>query len=140
MAVANRASAIEGATIASEVFFCTAMAWKLFMMPQTVPKRPTKGEAVATMANAPRPFSMRALSRAMVASRWRSMRWISQAIWLSLVRPLARASRHSLSAPWSMRGSAWVGRSPASVATSSTSTSRPVDTAFRISGYFPRSI
>src|SRR5687767_1109711 len=53
MAVANRASAIEGATMAREVFFWMAMAWKEPMIPQTVPNRPTKGEAVATMARTP---------------------------------------------------------------------------------------
>src|SRR3954462_11261508 len=48
IAVANRASAIPGATTASEVFFEAAIDWKLDMMPQTVPNRPTKGPADPT--------------------------------------------------------------------------------------------
>jgi hypothetical protein len=43
MAVANSASAIDGATTASEVFFDIAMFWKACMMPQTVPNRPMNG-------------------------------------------------------------------------------------------------
>jgi hypothetical protein len=49
-AVANRASAMPGATTASEVFFEAAIDWKLFMMPQTVPSRPMKGAVEPTEA------------------------------------------------------------------------------------------
>ena len=59
MAVANSASAMPGATTASEVLLAPAMAVKLRMMPQTVPNRPTKGrdrtdrcEDVETVAQA----------------------------------------------------------------------------------------
>src|SRR5712691_8467730 len=45
IAVANSASAMPGATTASEVFFEAAIDWKLVMMPQTVPNRPMKGPA-----------------------------------------------------------------------------------------------
>ena len=119
MAVANSASAMEGATTARDVFFWMAIDWKAFMMPQTVPNSPIKGDAVATMASEPRPSSRRAFSRAMAASSTRSIRWIRKAAWPSVLRPLLRASRHSRSAPCSMRGKAFLGRSPAAVATSS---------------------
>ena len=127
MAVANRASAMAGATTVRLVFCWMAMAWKACMMPQTVPKRPMKGEAVATMASRGRPSSTRAVSRAITESITRSMRWISRAAWVSLVRPLARASRHSRRAACSMRGKAWRGRSPACWAMSSSD--RPEETS-----------
>jgi hypothetical protein len=38
------ASAIPGATTASEVFFEAPMAWKLFTIPQTVPNKPMNGD------------------------------------------------------------------------------------------------
>ena len=38
------------ATTARLVFLAAAIAWKLFMMPHTVPKRPTKGEVEPTVA------------------------------------------------------------------------------------------
>ncbi len=38
--MANSASAMPGATTASEVFFEAAMEVKAVMMPQTVPNRP----------------------------------------------------------------------------------------------------
>ena len=49
-AVANNASAMPGATTASDVFLLTAMAEKLFMIPQTVPNRPTNGAVEPTDA------------------------------------------------------------------------------------------
>src|SRR3981081_1743609 len=51
IAVANSASAMPGATTASEVFLEAAIDWKLDMMPQTVPNRPTKGPAEPTVAS-----------------------------------------------------------------------------------------
>src|SRR4029453_300234 len=51
IAVANSASAMPGATTASEVFFEAAIDWKLDMMPQTVPKRTTNGPAEPTGAH-----------------------------------------------------------------------------------------
>jgi len=41
---------MPGATTARLVFLAAAIAWKLFMMPQTVPKRPTKGDVEPTVA------------------------------------------------------------------------------------------
>src|SRR5690606_40417826 len=49
-AVAKRASAIPGATTASEVLAVAAIEAKEFIIPQTVPKRPMKGAADPTDA------------------------------------------------------------------------------------------
>ena len=68
IAVANSASAMPGATTASEVFFEAAIDWKLVMMPQTVPNRPIKGPAEPTVASTRRRRSSRSTSRAMVTS------------------------------------------------------------------------
>src|SRR6185437_7328522 len=64
MAVANSASAMPGATTDSEVFFDAAIDWKLDMMPQTVPNRPTKGLAEPTVASTRSLRSSRSISRA----------------------------------------------------------------------------
>src|ERR1700712_398210 len=63
IAVANSASAMPGATTASEVFFDAAIDWKLDMMPQTVPNRPTNGPAEPTVANTSNRRSSRSISR-----------------------------------------------------------------------------
>ena len=62
-AVANSASAMPGATTARLVFFCAAIAVKAFMMPQTVPNRPTKGAVEPTVARKPVKRSSRSISR-----------------------------------------------------------------------------
>src|SRR5205814_992234 len=49
-AVANRASAMPGATTARLVFLDAAIAWKLVMMPHTVPNRPMHGAVEPTVA------------------------------------------------------------------------------------------
>ena len=49
-AVASRASAMPGATTARLVLCCIAISSKAPLMPQTVPKRPTKGEIEPTVA------------------------------------------------------------------------------------------
>jgi hypothetical protein len=67
-AVANSASAMPGATTARDVFFETAIDWKLVMMPQTVPKRPTNGAVDPTVARKSRRRSRRSISRLMVTS------------------------------------------------------------------------
>ena len=74
IAVANSASAMPGATTANEVFFEAAIDWKLVMMPQTVPNRPTKGPAEPTVASTSSRRSSRSISRAMVTSITFSMR------------------------------------------------------------------
>src|SRR5271157_1715250 len=74
MAVASSASAMPGATTASEVFFEVAIDWNEFMMPKTVPKRPMNGPAEATVAKTKRLDSSRSTSRAIETSRTLSMR------------------------------------------------------------------
>ena len=49
-AVASSASAMPGATTASEVFLEAAIERNEVMMPHTVPNRPTNGPAEATVA------------------------------------------------------------------------------------------
>src|SRR6478736_3652029 len=50
MAVANSASEIPGATTASDEFCCWPIWKKLFMIPQTVPNRPTNGATAPVVA------------------------------------------------------------------------------------------
>ena len=49
-AVAMSASEMPGATTARLAEPCWPMPWKAAMMPQTVPKRPMKGVALAVVA------------------------------------------------------------------------------------------
>src|SRR5262249_11698425 len=58
-AVASSASAIPGATTARFVVCALDMPMKLFMMPQTVPNRPTKGAVAPMVASTPVPRRMR---------------------------------------------------------------------------------
>ena len=53
MAVASSASAIPGATTASEVFFEAAIDWKLCIIPQTVPNKPINNAFEPTAAKKP---------------------------------------------------------------------------------------
>lgn len=62
-AVANSASAIPGATTAREVFFDAAIDWKLDMMPQTVPNRPTKAGGADGRQHQQAPFQALDLAR-----------------------------------------------------------------------------
>src|SRR5271165_1786830 len=59
IAVASSASAMPGATTARLVVCAFEMPMKLFMMPQTVPNRPTKGEVEPIVANSPMPNRIR---------------------------------------------------------------------------------
>ena len=74
MAVANNASAMPGATTANEVFLDAAIERNAVMMPHTVPNRPTKGPAEATVASTSRFDSSRSTSRAIDTSKTFSMR------------------------------------------------------------------
>ena len=74
IAVANSASAMPGATTASEVFCEAAIDWKLVMMPATVPNRPMKGPAEPTVASTRSRRSMVSTSRAMATFITFSMR------------------------------------------------------------------
>ena len=49
-AVANKASAIPGATTARLVFFEIAIDWNEFIIPQTVPNNPMNGEVEPIVA------------------------------------------------------------------------------------------
>src|SRR6187402_29702 len=55
MAVASSASAMPGATTARLVVCDFEMPMKLFMIPQTVPKRPTNGAVEPMVASTPVP-------------------------------------------------------------------------------------
>src|SRR6202021_702250 len=68
IAVANSAWAMPGATTVSEVFCEAAIAWKLVMMPHTVPNRPTNGPAEPTVARTRSRRSSRSISRVFVTS------------------------------------------------------------------------
>src|SRR6266852_4920376 len=86
IAVANSASAIPGATTAKDVFFDAAIDWKLDMIPQTVPNRPTNGPAEPTVANTKSLRSSRSISRAIETFITFSIRICRPAIeraWLS---------------------------------------------------------
>jgi len=50
IAVANSASEMPGATTASDELSCAPIWKKLFMMPQTVPNRPTNGATAPVVA------------------------------------------------------------------------------------------
>ena len=50
------------------MFFDAAIAWKLVMMPHTVPNRPTNGAVEPTVARNSRRRSSRSISRLMVTS------------------------------------------------------------------------
>src|SRR6516225_3422839 len=106
IAVANKASAMPGATTAREVFFDAAIDWKLDMMPQTVPNRPTKGPAEPTVASTSRRRSSRSTSRAIETFMTLSMRiWrpATERAWLSNER------FHSRIAATKQAAMEWVG-------------------------------
>src|SRR5262249_30627828 len=77
-AVASNASAMPGATTARLVVCDFEMPMKLFMMPQTVPNKPTKGAVAPIVASTPVPRKVRRP-------------------WLASIRPCA--SLHPLGAP-----------------------------------------
>src|SRR6516164_7180500 len=74
IAVANNASAMPGATTASEVFCDAAIDWKLVMIPATVPNSPINGPAEPTVASTKSRRSICSTSRAMATSITFSMR------------------------------------------------------------------
>jgi hypothetical protein len=69
IAVASSASAMPGATTARFVVCDFEMPMKLFMMPQTVPKRPTKGEVAPIVARRPMPMRMRRASARTISEK-----------------------------------------------------------------------
>ena len=62
-AVANKASAIPGATIAKLVFLEIAIDWNEFIIPQTVPKRPMNGAVEPMVARYVKFFSILLLAQ-----------------------------------------------------------------------------
>ncbi len=65
---------MPGATTASAVFLEAEIAWKLVMIPHTVPNRPTNGADEPTVARNRSRRSSRSVSRSMVTSSTLSMR------------------------------------------------------------------
>ena len=61
-AVAKRASAIPGATTAKLVFWAIAIYWKLCIIPQTVPNKPTNGAVDPAVAKKVKFFSINSIS------------------------------------------------------------------------------
>ncbi len=91
---------MPGATTASEVFFEAAIDWKLDMMPQTVPNRPTNGPAEPTVASTRSLRSSRSTSRAMetfITFSIRICRPAKERVWLSNERFHSRmaATKHA---------------------------------------------
>ena len=87
---------MPGATTARLVFFDAAIDWKLFMMPQTVPNRPTNGAVEPTVARKLMKRSTRSISRPTVTFMTRSMRCCRLARMPGVPsRPLAALRRHS---------------------------------------------
>src|ERR1700758_4445608 len=74
IAVASRASAMPGATTARLVVCAFEMPMKLFMMPQTVPNRPTKGEVAPMVASSPMPSRMRRASAREISAKLEAAR------------------------------------------------------------------
>src|ERR1700745_878460 len=72
MAVASSASAMPGATTARFVVWALEMPMKLFMMPHTVPNRPTKGAVEPIVARMPVPRETRRLMSISMRSSWRA--------------------------------------------------------------------
>ncbi|CCV04571.1 exported hypothetical protein [Mesorhizobium metallidurans STM 2683] len=69
IAVASSASAMPGATTARLVVCACEMPMKAFMMPQTVPNRPTKGAVEPIVASTPVPRDMRRAAAASMRDR-----------------------------------------------------------------------
>src|ERR1700681_2665398 len=90
-AVASSASAMPGATTARFVVCDFEMPIKLFMMPQTVPNSPTKGEVAPMVASSPIPRRTRRASARTISAKLDAARSLMP---LSLKIPAdSRASR-----------------------------------------------
>ena len=91
MAVASNASAMPGATTARFVVCDFEMPMKLFMMPQTVPNSPTKGDVAPMVAKRPMPSRTRRASARTISAKLEAARSLMPA---SLDMPAdSRASR-----------------------------------------------
>src|ERR1700729_2668512 len=90
-AVASNASAMPGATTARLVVCDFEMPMKLFMMPQTVPNSPTKGDVAPMVAITPMPSRIRRDSARTISAKLDAARSLTPA---SLEIPAdSRASR-----------------------------------------------
>ena len=69
MAVASNASAMPGATTARLVVCAFEMPMKLFMMPQTVPNSPTKGDVAPIVARIAMPWRMERASMRRISEK-----------------------------------------------------------------------
>ena len=106
---------MPGATTARDVFLEAAIDWNAFMMPHTVPNKPTKGETEPMEARKFMPFSILSISRVMVKFMERSIRSTNEALRSArpaTVRPLAEALRHSRMAAEKTRACALLGFAP----------------------------
>ena len=91
IAVASSASAMPGATTARLVVCDFEMPMKLFMMPQTVPNSPTKGDVAPMVASRPMPSRIRRASARTISAKLEAARSLMPA---SLEMPAdSRASR-----------------------------------------------
>src|SRR5712672_883692 len=91
IAVASSASAMPGATTARLVVCDFEMPIKLFMMPHTVPNRPTKGDVAPMVASKPMPSRIRRPSARTISAQLDAARSLMPA---SLEMPAdCRASR-----------------------------------------------
>ena len=91
IAVASSASAMPGATTARLVVCAFEMPMKEFMMPQTVPNSPTKGEVAPMVASRPMPSRTRRASARTISAQLDAARSLMPA---SLEMPAdSRASR-----------------------------------------------
>ena len=99
---------MPGATTASVEFLVAAIAWKLFMMPQTVPSRPTNGAVEAIVPSQDRFFSSDSTSRSMVRSITCAIRPTSPR--LKVTSMVLGDSRHSSMAVANISAIGWSGR------------------------------
>ena len=77
-AVASSASAIPGATTARLVVCALEMPMKAFMMPHTVPNRPTNGAVEPIVASTPVPREIFRLTPSSIRSSWSAIRSFKQ--------------------------------------------------------------
>ncbi len=111
--MAKSDSAMPGATTARLVFLAAAIDWKLFMMPHTVPNRPTKGAVEPTVARNDMKRSSRSISRPTVTCITRSMRSCRLVFTVALAaKPFATLRRHSRMAAAKTADIGSVGRAP----------------------------
>ncbi|CAH2406044.1 hypothetical protein MES4922_420056 [Mesorhizobium ventifaucium] len=115
IAVASKASAMPGATTARLVVCACEMPMKAFMMPQTVPKRPTKGAVEPIVAKTPVPRDMRRAAAASMRDRREVTRsfspspdtWSSEPAESAVSSSAARTSRAPGPLLWPSARPAW---------------------------------